>query len=371
VILAVLAATLLLTVQQPADEPRDPRALPVAEAGRWDGWSPRDPVPDEHRARMGEAMTAYGARDYQRALAQLFELLESQPDFPPALYQASTASFRLRRYGDCIELLERFLRVVPHEVGATQALGHSLYSLGRYEEARAHYARVLAKNPGSVEAVRGYALAHLRLGELETALELLNRVLELRPGHAEAQAWIAHVLYELERLPQARVAAERARDLAPHEPRPWFLLSRILAEQGQDDAALAAQARFEELSRVVQEVRSLEGVLLHDPSHAGALRRLVELRSRSRDPAVRRDLALLVQLLPADCEVRRLALDTLVEIGDGEGARIAALELERICGERAETWERLRAYYASVGDRVRQVQAGERHLRLLDKEKKQ
>ena len=155
---------LLVAAQEPAGAPRDPRSLPVAEEGRWADWSPRTPVSDDHRVLLGAGMAAYGARDYPRALDALYDLLELEPDFPPALYQASTASFRLRRYGDCIELLERFVRVVPREVGATQALGHSLYSLGRYEEARAHYERVLAHNPDSVEAVRGYGLSHLRLG---------------------------------------------------------------------------------------------------------------------------------------------------------------------------------------------------------------
>jgi len=361
---------LVAAAQEPAAAPRDPRALPVAEQGRWADWSPSDPISEPYRALLGAGMAAYGARDYLRALDALYDLLELEPDFPPALYQASTASFRLRRYGDCIELLERFLRVVPREVGATQALGHSLYSLGRYEEARAHYERVLERNPDSVEAVRGYGLSHLRLGDHARALELLQRVLELRPDHGDAQTWIAHLLYETDRLEEAQVAAERACELTPREPRPWFLLSQILAEQGQEDAALAAKARFDELSRVVQEVRALEGLLLHDPRNAPALRRLVELRSRSGDPALRRDLGRLLALQPRDLEARILALDTLVELGDEEGARIAALDLERTCGDRSAAWKRLQEYYGSRGDRVRQVQAGERHLRLLDAEQK-
>jgi tetratricopeptide (TPR) repeat protein len=350
---------------------RDPRELPRAAEGQWLEWSPRDPIPDEQRATLTEGVQAYQQRDYERSLERFYVVLEKTPEFPPALYQASTACFRMRRYGDCIELLERFVRVAPHEVGATQALGHSLYSLGRYREARAHYERVLERSPDSVEAVRGYALSHMRLGELERALELLQRVVELRPEHADAHAWIAHVFYETDRLDEAQAAAERARELTPYEPRPWFLLSRILAEQGEDDAALEAKAQFDQLSRRVQQVRALEGVLLHDPRHAGALRQLVELRRRSKDPAVRGDLARLVRLQPGELEVHILWLDTMVELSDGEGARLAALELERKFSDSANAWDRLRDYYASIGDRLRQVQAGERHLRLLDADKKE
>ena len=343
----------------------DPRQLPRAEPGRWSEWRPSDPIPDEHRAALAEGMRAYGARDYARALDVLFPLLEREPDFPPALYQSGTSFFRLRRYGDCAECLERFVAVVPHEIGATQALGHSLYSLGRYEEARSHYERVLAANPESAEALRGYGLAHMRLGDEERALEILRRVVELRPAHAEAHAWIAHLAYELDRLEEAREAAERALELAPHEPRPWFLLSRILAEEGEDAAALEARARFEDLSRIRQEVLALEGVLLHDPTRVEVLRALVDLRVRSRDTAgLRRDLGLMTRLRPGDPGVRILALDALLAAGDDGAARTAALEMERACPSSPEAWKRLQSYWGSVGERMKQVQAGERYLRL-------
>jgi len=344
----------------------DPSSLPRAEAGRWIEWKPTDPISDEHRAALAQGMRAYAARDYPSALAVLFPLLEAEPDYPPALYQAATTFFRLRRYGDCSVCLERFLEVVPGEVGATQALGHSLYSLGRYEEARAHYERVLAANPESVEALRGYGLCFLRLGDDERALEILRQVVELRPDHPDAHAWIAQVAYELDRLDEARAAAERARELAPHEPRPWFILSRILADQGEDDAALEAKARFEELSRLQQEILAVEGLLLDEPGNVAAQAALVDLRVRSGDRAgLASDVERLTRLAPSDPAIRILALDALLAVGDAEGARHQALGMERDCAASPEAWARLRDYWGSVGERMKQVQAGERHLRLL------
>ena len=364
--ITVLVALCALTLQSLQQQDLDPSLLPRAEAGRWAEWKPTDPIPAGHRAVLAEGMRAYGARDYPHALAVLFPLLEREPDFPPALYQTATTFFRLRRYGDCIVCLERFLEVVPGEVGATQALGHSLYTLGRYEQARAHYELVLAANPESLEALRGYGLSHMRLGDDERALEILRTVVELEPTHAQAHAWIAHLAYELDRLDEARTAVERARELAPHEPRPWFLLSRILADAGEDGAALAAKARFEELSRLRQEILAVEGLLLHEPGNVAAQATLVDLRTRSGDVAgLRRDVERLVRLRPGDPELRILALDALLSVGDAGGARRHALEMERHCASSPEAWARLRDYWGSVGERMKQVQAGERHLRLL------
>jgi tetratricopeptide (TPR) repeat protein len=310
-------------------------------------------------------MRAYGQRDYPLALWWLYQLLEDEPDYPPALYQAATAHFRLRRYGDCALLLERFLEAVPHEVGATQALGHSLYSLGRYEEARAHYERVLAAQPEAAEALRGLALAHLRLGDEARALELLERVLALRPEHADAQNWIAQIHFDAGRAAEARAACERAIELDRSDPRPWFLLAAIHGEAGEASAAAEARARFETLSRLEQERLALEGVLLQSPLDALSLARLADVHVRRGDaPGAVEAVERLLALDPEDLGARILALDVMEALGQADGARRRALELEAHCSEHVEAWERLERYWAGAGDITRQITAGERHRRM-------
>lgn len=256
---------------------RDPATLPLAAEGRWSEWGPKDRVPAELIPRLRAGSQAYARKDYGGAIAEFSAMLDAEPDYPPALYQLATTYFRLRRYGDCIKVLERFLRVAPGEVGATRAMGHSLYSLGDYQAARTHYERVLAQAPESYEALRGYALCHVRLGDLEGALELLQRVVELRETHADAHTWIASVLYDLERPEEALRATERARELAPFEPRAWFLASQVLLDLERDEEAALVRARFERLSRITQELRTEEGVLLHDPLDGRAWLRSLEL----------------------------------------------------------------------------------------------
>ncbi len=366
---ALLALACLAPPQDSAaaDSPlaRDPAELPRAEAGRWADWTPALALPEEHQPAMSEALGAYRLRDYAGTLAALYDLLEVEPDFPPALYQAATAHFRLRRYGDCALLLERFLEAVPGEVGATQALGHSLYSLGHYERARDHYQRVLAANPDSVEATRGLGLCHLRLGDNARALELFQRVVALRPDHAEAHAWIGHVHFDEGDLEAAREACERATELAPWLPRPWFLLSGIHAEEGDEDRAQAARDRFEALSKLQQELLATEAFLARDPRNASALKALVGLHVRREDPtSAKRTLQRLLSLHPDDLEAFLLALEALERLGETEQTRLIAFELEARFPDRVDAWKRLETYWASVGDITRQIQAGERHRRM-------
>lgn len=339
--------------------------LPRAAPGRWADWRPDTPVPEAHREALGAGIRAYTARDYPLALAVLYQLLHDEPDYPPALYQAASAHFRLRRYGDCVRLLERFIEVVPHEVGATQHLGHSLYSLGRYEEARAHYERVLAAEPEAVEALRGLALTHLRLGDEARALELLERVVALRPEHADAVAWIAQIHFDAGRTAEARAACERAIQLDRADPRSWFLLAAILGEAGEASAAAEARARFEQLSRLEQERLAIEGVLLQSPLDAPSLARLADVHVRRGDArAAGEAIERLLALDPENLGARILALDVMEALGDAEGARRRALELEAHCEEHVEAWERLERYWAAAGDIARQIRAGERHRRM-------
>ena len=262
-------------------------------------------------------------------------------------------------------LFERFVRAAPHEIGATRALGHCYYSLGEYERALQHYEKVLAHDPDSVETLRGYALAHMRMGREERALELLRRVVELREDHESAHGWIAQILFDLGRSEDALEHAERAREIRPAEPRHWFLISRILIDLDRGEEASLARERFETLDRIAQEVRRLEGRLLHDPAQLEPWLRLAELhRSTGEVEPLREALARALSLEPNDARLYIVAVDSLMEVGDTRGARSAAAALEKACPEDAAGWKRLISFYKSIDDRLGEERAIRNHDRL-------
>lgn len=349
----------------PAILERDPRSLLTAEEGRWEEWHAATPPPAAAREELLNAVRAYSNGLLIESLEWLYAALDRVPDFPAALHQLGVVYFRLRRYSDAVEAFERFLARAPGEVGMTRALGHAYYSLGRYEDALVHYRRVLEVRPKMVEALRGYALTHLRLGDPEEALVLLDRVLELDPAHADARTWRAQVLFDEERLEDALEEALRARDQDPHEPRPWFLLSQIHFDLGHEEEGEEARSRFLALDRVDQELRVLEGRLLLEPRQPQLVQRVVWLHRELGD--VRRTRASLRRLCALErdsFESQVFALDVLEGMGDGPGAAAAAAALEARHPEVPETWKRLQEYFGRIGERMKQVQAAERYLRL-------
>ena len=330
---------------------RDPRALPFAEEGHWLKWGPKEQPASELQSELVAGMRAYAAQDYSASLAYFYALLDREHDFPPALYQGGLCYFRLRRYGDAAAMLERFVHVAPAEIAATQALGHCYYSLGDYERARAHYEKVLAPSPSSPEALRGLALCELRLGNPKRAVDLLNQVIELRPDHADAHAWLAQILFDEGSASAALPHAERARDLEPWEPRPWFLLSRVYDELDRKQEAEAARERFETNSRIEQQVRQQEGLLLHDPARADLWRELIALRrSGGNREAVREALPHLAALAPLEPSTALFLVDAFEWLGEKERAKGAARRAESVAGSDKATWRWLADFYRRVAD---------------------
>jgi len=380
VILALVLLTLAGAQEDPPAPPaaleipavlaRTPDSLPRAEPGRWEGYG-GERAPRVERAvveRLERCGELYRARQFPRALEELYALLEDEPDFPDALIVLGTTYFRMRRYGDAALAFERALDRAPVLVGRTQALAHCYYTLGDYASARAHYARVLEPEPGRPAARRGLALAYLRMGEDERARELLESLVAERPDFPEARYWLARIHFDAGEAERARPHAAAAIELQPHDVRSWYLWMEVLFELGEEEDAAQARTRWEELDGLAQELRRVEAVLVNHPERFDLHGRAVELRRAMGDvEGVREGLDRLLAARPADVgelEVRIFALDVLTSLGDAAGARRAAELLEERCGAEAGAWRRLEVWYASVRDRVGQVRASRRRAEL-------
>ena len=252
--------------------------LPRAPAGAWSGWGEESGLPDELREGYLEALAAWRAGDLPAVLVATWPLLEASPDHPALLHLAGHAQFRLRRYGECAHLLERFLAHVPEQVSRTRHLGHAWNELGQVERARAHYDRVLVAAAADHEARRGRALALWRLGRVEEALADLAVVVAARPRHAEAWLLRARILVDEEEAEAALGALERHRALDPFEPEAAFLRARALQDLGRADEAAAARDEFDALEAVAAAARPLEGHLLLRPHDLLLHRALAEVR---------------------------------------------------------------------------------------------
>lgn len=366
---------------RPAIFDRVPTELPKAELESWPGLFPQIDaealmarVPREDLARMERARQLYLARRYDQALEDLYGLLEVYPDFPLALQVLGTAYFRLRRYGDGAEVFERFLAQAPGQIWTTQALGHCYYSLGNYEQAREHYVKLLAAwpegQPISAEVYRALSLCAWNTGDSAEALGQVNRALELEAEHWEALCLRAQIYADAEEdlLDEARADLELARDLQPGEPRPLFLLFGVLYDIGEDELAADLELAWQELDRLTQQARSLEGQLLYAKQPFSMACELAELqRKRRHKEGLRKALDLALQSRPNDValtEVYGFALAAFGDLNDRMAGDAAADRMESEAGEDAGAWMALADYYRKTGQTQKRLNALEKHLRI-------
>ncbi len=203
----------------------------------------------------------------------------------------------------------------------------------------------------------------MHLENPKRALELLSKVLELRPDHADAHAWCAQILFDAGDTKSALVHAERARDLEPWEPRPWYLLARMYGELDRQDDAEKAHTRFETASRIEQQLRQQEGLLLHDPARADVWKELIALqRTGGNRQAVREALPHLAGVAPAEPQMALFLVDAYEWLGEKDRALSAARKAESVAGSDKKTWMWLADFYRREAD----VEGAQRAQRAAD-----
>ncbi|MEZ6018123.1 MAG: tetratricopeptide repeat protein [Planctomycetota bacterium] len=374
-------------------------ALPRAAPGAWHAWHDA-PVPDLYRA----ALAAYRSSDIVAAWGLAFECLDALPDYPAALSLVGGLAFRLRRHEDAISAFERFLEHSPEDVARTRHLGHAYHSVGRHADACAHYTRVLAAPDITADAARearfGRALAEYRMGEVERSRADLEAVLAEAPSDVDALTWLATLDFEDEALVSARERAERAAALAPFDPRPVFLIARVIEEElalldappgdhaassvgnaadegrgagGSQDAATRSalmaqraevQARFARLSAADARSRELEATLMLRPGELAARIELTRVRALIEDGAgALRQAAILARTERAP-DAQLLVLEVLERFGRPESAGAHASLLEGAFQDDPAVLEALSAFHARRNDQQGQLRCGARAAEL-------
>jgi len=208
--------------------------------------APGDSLMHEAHYLLGRAHKLQG--DAQGALAQFERVVALQPDFTPALEEATGIALQLQRHEEALAWAGRWVQAQSTSA-SLQSLAHALYLLGRHDEALGPLQAILAMEPGHAAALEGRGSIHLaqdrpqealadfeaaiaRGGDgtallmgraialrhcerLEEALQVVAQVLAREPGHRDAHGERIGLLTELLRLQEAERALDEAIALFP------------------------------------------------------------------------------------------------------------------------------------------------------------
>ena len=146
---------------------------------------PRDPETLLRRAGL-----YYRHNDYVRALDDLNTALKYfGPESEDSRYQAlslrSNVLMAMKKYDEALADIDQLLVSNPQSYALTYERGTALYELGRYNEAKGAFNTMLRLNPYSQEALLGLARVAIGQNNLGTANEYADRAVAMTPNDAK------------------------------------------------------------------------------------------------------------------------------------------------------------------------------------------
>jgi tetratricopeptide (TPR) repeat protein len=184
---------------------------------------------------LARAERAYEDEDHATAAEAYAAVLARDPDHTRALFRL--AQLRRSNPSSAIELLRRYVALVPADAWGHLALASALADAGRRVEALAAYDEALALEPDDRDIALGGPRLYARVGQPDRAIDGYRRWLATHADDGEAWRELADQLQRAQRFGGARRATERALGVAPGDQR---LTARLQALRARTAPAVEA-----------------------------------------------------------------------------------------------------------------------------------
>jgi len=287
--------------------------------------------PGNVRARLLRASALASMGEYEKAAAELGQMLSINPNIGEAQLQLAKVYIAEKKYpeaeaileklqyndprafidlvglkvlqnkdADAIQLLSRQISAHPDSQNLRFALANVQVAAGRYDEAIASFREVLASNPnmpvgGKAEVYSRIGGAQRRRNDLDAALASYAEASRLMPNDARPIVEMAIIYDQSGRMDQARASYEAALKLDPENGPAMNNLAYLKAEEQVDlDRALSlAQRAKQKLPDNIDVQDTLALIYVRKNLTDEALRMTRELVSKQpNNPVYRYHLAL-------------------------------------------------------------------------------
>jgi predicted Zn-dependent protease len=238
--LLLFTARLFLRGKDPANA-----AIAFRKAGKLQPLSAAD--------RYSMAMAFMGIGRPAWAMPELMDLSREDPTNTKYEYWIARIEYDDRRYESAIQRLRLVTAATPGFVRAWDSLGLSLEGAGRLGEAVETYRRAVelnrSDNSPSPWPPLNSGILLTKMGKLEEGELLLRESLRYQSQLAPAHLRLGINLQRQGQNEQAIRELLKAAELAPQDPAPFYPLSQIYRESGDEVAAAEALRRFSALKR--------------------------------------------------------------------------------------------------------------------------
>jgi cellulose synthase operon protein C len=226
-------------------------------------------VSPKQRYERAESFVAKG--DYRRALVELKNALQKQPDLHEARALLAEVALWLGDPGSAQIELDRLPQTQGEDPHAALRIKIDL-AQGRFPSALEKLESPASTiKPARVQLYRGLALQGL--GNTPEAEQAFRAAAQLDPALLEAQVGVAETTAARGDLPGALALAARLTEQHPQSALAWYSHGALLARSSQNEAAQAALVKASELA----------GKQLEVPRQASLLSTLIEMQLAERN----------------------------------------------------------------------------------------
>ncbi len=332
------------------------------------------------------------------------EILVHRPDHPATLLAMAEAHSKNGEQEKADALLAKVAELASDDLRITLRLGFLFFERSDYTRAAEHFERALEVTPGQHEVAYFTAVSHRRLRDYDRALEIFESIPRESERYAEARTQIASIYEDQGEFDEALAYVEEARRIAPTRPLDLYVAS-LRAKSGDFSGAVSfLEALLDETPEDAEllynigvihgeadlnedALRYMERVLEKEPDHPGALnyvgytwvdegRNLAQaedyitraLEKRPEDGFITDSLGWLYykKARPLLAEGQTADAERYLELAIRELQRAAELT-----GGDPVISEHLGDVYLLLGDRERALEAYERAIELVPREREQ
>jgi tetratricopeptide (TPR) repeat protein len=207
-------------------------------------------------AYNGRGIAYFKLGRYQEAIEDLNKALRIRPDFDAAYNNRGIVYVDLGRYQEAIEDLGQVIRIRPDYAEAYNNLGAVYGQLGRWQEAVKVCVQAVKIKPDYAEAHSNLGFAYSQLGRWQEAIEAYRQAIKMDPDLALTYNHLGTALAKLDRWPEAVESYQQAIRIQPDYAEAYNNLGIVMKAQGDYVRAMENFARVIELEPNAVEPRN-------------------------------------------------------------------------------------------------------------------
>jgi tetratricopeptide (TPR) repeat protein len=244
----------------------------------------------------------------------------------PFLHNALARAYLKRgEFNDAARELEAVVKATRPTASVMVDWGYCLLNTGRFEEARDRFAQAAALEPGNLFARFQLGIALSKLGDRAGAISALEASVDEPTVRADAHNELARLYTAAGEIDVAVDHCRAAIAIAPYLVDAYYQLGRLLARQGKTEEAQKMLARFQELSKIEEDVERLEHQVQVSPENVASLFELAKVyRRQGRDREALETVTKAVQIEPDEPALQKAMAELLLQANRGDEALVAA-----------------------------------------------